>query len=154
LELLDEAYSGQGSRLFLRIRDELGLCYYVGAYELVGLDPGYFAFYVGTTPQNVGTCEKEIFAELTKLQADGLSEEELTRAKNSLIGQRRVQMQDNAQLSMMVGLDELYGLGYDFFRTVEDKYRAVTLDDIKRVAKTYFDDKPHAVVVVEPSEKK
>ena len=34
LELLDEAYSGQGSRLFLRIRDELGLCYYVGAYRL------------------------------------------------------------------------------------------------------------------------
>jgi zinc protease len=154
LELLDEAYSGQGSRLFLRVRDELGLCYYIGAYELVGLDPGYFVFYVGTTPQNVGTCEKEIFAELTKLQTNGLSAEELTRAKNSLIGQRRVQMQDNAQLSMMVGLDELYGLGYDFFKTMEDKYRAVTADDIKRVAKTYFDNKPHAVVVVEPSKEK
>ena len=154
LELLDEAYSGQGSRLFMRIRDELGLCYYVGAYDLVGLDPGYFAFYVGTTPEKVATCEKEIFAELDKLKADGLSGEELTRAKNSLIGQRRVQMQDNSQLSMMVGLDELYGLGYDFFKTVDDKYRAVTLDDIKRVARTYFDGKPHAVVVVRPAEKK
>ena len=154
LELLDEAYSGQGSRLFLRIRDELGLCYYVGANDLVGLDPGYFAFYVGTTPQNVDTCEKEIFAELDKLKTDGLSDEELTRAKNSVIGQRRVQMQDNAQLSMLVGLDELYGLGYDFFKTVDDKYRAVTLDDIKRVANKYFADKPHAVVVVEPSKEK
>ena len=154
LELLDEAYSGQGSRLFLRVRDELGLCYYIGAYELVGLDPGYFVFYVGTTPQNVATCEKEIFAELDKLKTNGLSDEELTRAKNSLIGQRRVQMQDNAQLSMLVGLDELYGLGYDFFKTADDKYRAVTADDIKRVAKTYFDGKPHAVVVVEPSKEK
>jgi zinc protease len=154
LELLDEAYSGQGSRLFLRIRDELGLCYYVGAYELVGLDPGYFVFYVGTTPEKVATCEKEIFAELDKLKTDGLSDEELTRAKNSLIGQRRVQMQDNSQLSMMVGLDELYGLGYDFFKTTDDKYRAVTVDDIKRVAKTYFDGKPHAVVIVEPSKEK
>jgi zinc protease len=154
LELLDEAYSGQGSRLFLRIRDELGLCYYVGAYDLVGLDPGYFAFYVGTTPEKVATCEKEIFAELDKLKQDGLSDEELTRAKNSLIGQRLVQMQDNSQLSMMVGLDELYGLGYDFFRTVDDKYRAVTLDDIKRIARTYFDGKPHAVAIVKPSEEK
>jgi zinc protease len=154
LELLDEAYSGMGSRLFLRIRDELGLCYYVGASDLVGLDPGYFAFYVGTTPENVGTCEQEIFAELNKLKADGLSEEEITRAKNSIIGQRRVQMQDNSQLSMIVGLDELYGLGYDFFKTMDDKYRAVTVDDIRRIAKTYFDGKPHAVVVVKPSEEK
>jgi predicted Zn-dependent peptidase len=63
-------------------------------------------------------------------------------------------MQDNAQLGMMVGLDELYGLGYDFFKTMEDKYRAVTVDDIKRVARSYFDGKPHAVVVVEPSKEK
>ena len=150
LELLDEAYSGQGSRLFRRIRDELGLCYYVGAFNLVGLDPGYFAFYVGTTPEKVATCEQEIFAELEKLKSDGLSAEELARAKNSLIGQRRVQLQDNSQLSMIVGLDERSGLGYDYFRTLDDKYRAVSPDDIQRVAKTYFDAKPRAVVVVKP----
>ena len=154
MELLNEAYSGLGSRLFQRIRDELGLCYYVGAYQLIGLDPGYFAFYVGTTPQNVGQCEKEIFAELEKLKADGLSDEELTRAKSGVIGQRRVRMQDNSELGMMVGLDELTGLGYDFFKTADDKYQAVTLDDIKRVANQYFGGKPHAVVIVTPSEEK
>ena len=153
LELLDDAYSGQGSRVFRRIRDELGLAYYVGAYELLGLDPGYFVFYVGTTPENVGTCEKEFFAELENLKTDGLSDEELTRSKNSVIGQRQVQMQDNSNLSMMVGLDELYGLGYDFFKTMDDRYRAVTADDIKRVASQYFGNKPHAVVVVKSGPK-
>ena len=151
LELLDEAYSGMGSRLFLRIRDELGLCYYVGAYELLGLDPGYFAFYVGTTPEKVAQCETEIFAELEKLKTDGLSTENLERSKNGLIGQRKVRMQDNAELGMMVGLDELYGLGYDFFKTMDDKYRAVTAEDIERVANKYFADQPHAVVVVKPA---
>ena len=58
MELLNEAYSGLGSRVFQRIRDALGLCYYVGAFQFVGLDPGYFAFYVGTTPQNVGHLRK------------------------------------------------------------------------------------------------
>jgi zinc protease len=154
LELLSEAYSGQGSRVFRRLRDELGLCYYVGASQLLGLDPGYFAFYVGTTPQNVGTCEKEIFAELEKLEANGLSDEELTRARNGIIGQRRVHMQDNSELSLLVGTDELYGLGYDSFKTMDNKYRAVTLDDIKRVANQYFNNKPHAVVVITPSEEK
>jgi zinc protease len=132
----------------------LGLCYYVGASQLLGLDPGYFAFYVGTTPQNVGTCEKEIFAELEKLEASGLSDEELTRARNSIIGQRRVHMQDNSELSLLVGTDELCGLGHDNFRTLDDKYRAVTLDDIKRVANQYFTNKAHAVIVVTPAEEK
>ena len=154
LELLSEAYSGQASRVFHRLRDELGLCYYVGAYELLGLDPGYFAFYVGTTPQNVATCEKEIFAELEKLETGGLSDEELNRAKNGIIGQRRVHMQDNSELSLLVGMDELTGLGYDFFKTMDDKYRAVSLEDIKRVANQYFNNKPHAVAVVTPAEEK
>ena len=154
LELLNEAYSGLGNRLFLRIRDELGLCYYVGAYQLLGLDPGYFAFYVGTTPQNVATCEKEILAELERLEAKGLTDEELTRAKSGVIGQRRVRMQDNSELSMMVGLDELSGLGYDFFKTMDDKYNAVTSDEIRRVANQYFNNQPHAVVIVTPSQEK
>src|SRR5439155_4303947 len=51
LELLQEACSDLGSRLFLRIRETLGLAYYVGAQNFVGLAPGYFAFYVGTMPE-------------------------------------------------------------------------------------------------------
>ena len=39
---------------------------------------------------------------------------------------------------MTVGLDELYGLGYRFFETMDEKYRAVTRDDIQRVANAYF----------------
>ena len=118
---------------------------------MAGLDPGYFAFYVGTTPQNVATCEKEILAELDKLKATGLTDEELARAKSGVIGKRRVALQNNSDLSLMVGLDELYGLGYDFFKTMDEKSRAVAPDDIKRVANQYFNNKPHAVVVVTPS---
>jgi len=46
LELLQEACSDLGSRLFLRIREQLGLAYYVGAQNFVGLAPGYFAFLI------------------------------------------------------------------------------------------------------------
>jgi zinc protease len=154
LELLSEAYSGQGSRLFLRIRDELGLAYYVGAYELVGLDPGYFVLYVGTTPDKAATCEQEFHREMEKLRADGLDAAELERARASIIGQRKVRMQDNSELAMSIGLDELYGLGYDYFQKIDDKYRAVTSDDIKRVAKKYLSDQPHVTVVAGPGNSK
>ncbi|MCX7887890.1 MAG: insulinase family protein, partial [Verrucomicrobiae bacterium] len=154
LELLDEAYSGMGSRLFRRLRDELGLCYYVGAYQQLGLHSGYFVFYVGTSPQNLRRCEEEFFAELAKLGTEGLSSAELARAQNSLIGQRRIHMQDNAELSQMVALDELYGLGYDFYRQMETHYRAVTMADIQRLARNYFADRPFASAVERPDSAK
>ena len=50
---VQEACSDLGSRLFLRIREKLGLAYYVGAQNFLGLAPGYFAFYVGTAPEQV-----------------------------------------------------------------------------------------------------
>ena len=153
LDLLHEAYSGLGSRLFVRLRDELSLCYYCGAFQLAGMEPGFFAFYVGTTAPKVELCEKEIFAELTKLKTAGLTADELDRAKASLIGQRKVAMQDNGGLAMTVGLDELYGLGYKNFQTADDKYRAVTPADIQRVVARYFSDKPSAVAVVRPPTK-
>ena len=150
LDLLSEAYSGLGSRLFTRLRDELSLCYYCGAFQLAGIEPGFFAFYVGTTAPKVELCEKEIFAELTKLKTTGLTADELERAKAGIIGQRKVALQDNGGLAMTVGLDELYGLGYRNFQTADEKYRAVTPADIQRVVDWYFSDKPSAIAIVHP----
>ena len=139
-----------GSRLFTRLRDELSLCYYCGAFQLAGIEPGFFAFYVGTTAPKVELCEKEIFAELTKLKTTGLTADELERAKAGIIGQRKVALQDNGGLAMTVGLDELYGLGYKNFQTADEKYRSVTPADIQRVVERYFSDKPSAIAVVHP----
>ena len=47
LELIDEASSDLGSRFFVRIREQMGLAYYVGASQMQGLVPGLFAFYLG-----------------------------------------------------------------------------------------------------------
>ena len=58
LELLQEACSDLGSRLFLRIREKLGLAYYVGAQNFLGLAPGYFAFYAGTAPEKAGRWKR------------------------------------------------------------------------------------------------
>src|SRR6185295_8238261 len=77
LELLQEACSDLGSRLFLRVREELGLAYYVGAQHFPGLEPGYFSFYVGTMPEKADLVEKELLREAELLRADGLTLEEL-----------------------------------------------------------------------------
>ena len=145
LELLQEACSDLGSRLFLRIREKLGLAYYVGAQNFLGLLPGYFAFYVGTAPEKDDLVEQEMLREVEWLRAEGLTEEELTRSKAKIIGQKKIARQDLGGLAMTTALDELYGLGFNHSETDDAQYEAVTLDEIKTAAQKYL--KPGAVVI-------
>ena len=150
LELLQEACSDLGSRLFLRIREKLGLAYYVGAQHMPGVSPGYFAFYAGTEPDKAAQVEEEMLKEATLLCAEGLSAEELKRAKAKVIGQKKIARQDLSGLAMTTALDELYGLGYGHIDTEDAKYEAVTSEDIKTAARKYLNPASAVVAIVRP----
>ena len=138
LELVQESCSDLGSRLFVRIRDELGLAYYVGAQNMMGIGNGYFAFYCGTSPENAALVEKELLAEAAKLAADGLTEEELRRSKNKIIGQKKISRQDPGSFAMNTMLNELYGQGYRFIDEEDAHIEAVTLDQARAAARRYL----------------
>ena len=150
LELIDEASSDLGSRFFIRIREEMGLAYYVGASEMQGLVPGLFAFYLGTDPQKIEPVKTALLDEIHKLASDGLTDVELARAKKKLIGQQEIANQSNDSLAQQSALDELYGLGFDHYKSLEGEVNAVTLDDIKRIAAKYFRDQPYVLATVRP----
>ena len=150
LELIDEASSDLGSRFFIRIREQMGLAYYVGASQMQGLVPGLFAFYLGTDPQKIGPVKTALLDEIRKLASDGLTNEELTRAKKKLIGQQEIANQSNDSFGYHCALDELYGLGFDYYKKLEHDVDAVTLEDIKRVAVKYFRDQPYVLATVRP----
>jgi len=154
LELIQEACSDLGSRMFMRIRDQLGLAYYVGAQNFLGLVPGYFAFYAGTEPTKVKLVEEEMLKETELLRADGLTSEELRRSKAKVIGQKKISRQDLGNLAMTTALDELYGLGYQHIDTEDAKYEAVTLEQTREVARKYLDSKSLVVAVIQPNETK
>lgn len=150
LELLQEACSDLGSRLYLRIRERLGLAYAVGAQNFVGLAPGYFAFYVSTAPEQVALVEKELLDEAVLLRADGLTAEELRRSKAKVVGQKKIARQDLGQLAMTSALDELYGLGFAHSDHEDALYEAVTLDQIRAAARKYFKPDTPVIAVVSP----
>src|SRR5437667_8917166 len=150
LELIDEASSDLGSRFFIRIRDQMGLAYYVGAMQMEGLVPGLFAFYLGTDPQKIEPVKTALLDEIRKLASEGLTQEELTRAKKKLIGQHQIAMQSNDSFGYQCALDELYGLGFDYYKKLEHDVEAVSMDEIKRVAAKYFRDQPYALATVRP----
>jgi zinc protease len=152
LELIDEASSDLGSRFFIRIREQMGLAYYVGASQVQGLVPGLFAFYLGTDPAKLEPVKTALLEEIAKLASDGLTTEELARAKKKIIGQQQIANQSNDTFGFQCALDELYGLGFDFHATLEADIEKVTMDDIKRVAAKYFRDQPYVLATVHPAD--
>ena len=150
LELLQEALSDLGSRLFTRIREKLGLAYYVGAQNFLGLTPGYFAFYTGTEPEKVQLVETEMLKEAAALRTEGLTADELKRAKAKVVGQKKISRQDLGNYAMVCALDELYGLGFDHSDKDDAHYQAVTLDDVKRVAASVLSEDKYVISVVKP----
>jgi len=153
LELLQEACSDLGSRLFLRIREKLGLAYYVGAQNMLGLTPGYFAFYAGTEPDKAAQVEQEMFKEVELLRTDCLTEAELKRAKAKIIGQRKIGRQDLGGLATATALDELYGLGFAHSETEDARIEATTLAEVKAVAQKYLRPEAAVVSVINPGGK-
>ena len=138
LELIQEICSDMGSRLFMRVRDELGLAYYVGASHFPGRVHGYFAFYCGTSPEKTEDVARELRAQAELLRVDGVTAEELARAKAKVIGQKKIASQDLGHQAMTSALDELYGLGFEFGDSEPARFEAVTLDQVRAVAAKYL----------------
>ena len=153
LELIDEASSDLGSRFFVRIREQMGLAYYVGASQMQGLVPGLFLFYLGTDPQKIERVKTALLDEISKLAAEGLTNDELVRAKKKLLGQMQIANQSNDSFGYMAALDELYGLGFAHYQTLERDVEAVTLEDVKRVSAKYFQEQPYVLATVRPADK-
>ncbi len=126
LELIDEASSDLGSRFFIRIREELGLAYFVGSSQMVGLARGLFTFYVGTDPRKVELVRAAFAEEIASLAANGLTEMELTRAKKKLLGKQAIAYQSNASLAYTAALDELYGLGFLHYQEMASTLEKIT----------------------------
>ena len=138
LELIDEACSDLGSRLFNRIREEMGLAYFVGSSNTPGLVRGAFTFYLGTDPAKVDEVRAALTEEIGKLADAGLADDELARAKEKLLGAQDIRNQSNDALAFGCALDELYGLGYNHHLALRERIEAVTPDEIRRVAAKYF----------------
>ena len=150
LELIDEASSDLGSRFFVRIREQLGLAYFVGSSFGPGLVTGPFVFYLGTDPAKLTAVKAELLDEIRGLAEVGLTAEELARAKEKLLGQQEIRHQSNDAFAFSSALDELYGLGATHYRELRRQVEAVTLEDVRRVARKYFAEQPAVVAVVRP----
>jgi len=152
IEVLDAVLSGvtfPGGRLHERLRANQ-LVYVVHAYNQAGLDPGMFIIYAGTTLDKLDTVMGIIKEEIGGMQKNLISDEELDRGKKMCISIKQIGLQTNSDQAFIMGLDELYKLGYDNISHYEEKINAITKEDVKRVAEKYLTLDKYAIAIVKP----
>jgi zinc protease len=127
------------SRLMKVVRSEGGKTYSVRSNFEVGRDPGPFEVSTFTRNAETANTVKLILAELGKMRDNGPTQEELTAAKNNLIGGYGLHLETGEDLASNLIGAELDGLDKEFVAQYPARLDAVTLDDVKRVAKNRLD---------------
>jgi predicted Zn-dependent peptidase len=127
---------GMSSRLFSTIREERGLVYTVYSFRVSYADTGAWGVYAGTTPDQVGTVLDLIHAELERMVTEGITQEELDRARGAMRGGLALAMEDANGRMIRLGRDELIGAPHLSVDERLAKVEAVTLDDIRTVAES------------------
>ncbi len=154
LDVLDCVMSGAylpGGWLHHELREGTrDLVYEVHGLNFVGLAPGYFGAYAGCQPERVGEVYRIFREQMSKAVAGTITPEEFERAKNILITTEQLQNRTVAQMATKVALDELYGVGFAEYLKYADRINAVTMDDVKRVAKEYLTRAIVTVVTPQP----
>ena len=146
LEMIDEACSDMASRLFVRIREELGLAYSVGATRIDGLEPGLLVFYVSTAPEKLDLVQSEVLAEIDLLLSEGLAEAEFDRAKASWIGREAIRLQGVRELASAATIDELVGLGWDRYRRTPGIVASLDREGVREAAVRHLREDNRVIV--------
>ena len=150
LEVLSTVLSGMGGRLFTELRDKRSMAYSVTSMAVEGLDPGYFAVYIGTSADKREAAEAGMEAELQRVLDEPVTAAELDRAKAHLVGTHEIGLQRNGARAALFALDGVYGLGLDNFEHYDERIQAVTAEEVLRVARRIIQLDRAVVAVVGP----
>ncbi len=150
IEVLNTVLAGQGGRLFVELRDRQSLAYSVTSFSMEGIDPGYVAVYMATSPGKIRRAIAGVRKELSRIRREKVPEEELARAKRNGVGSYEIDLQRAMSQAANLGFNELYGLGLEESRAYPEKILAVTAEDVQRVARKYLRMDRPVIVLVRP----
>ncbi len=129
---------GLSSRLYHEVREKRGLAYSVGillhAYDHAGLVVGG----TKTRADQADNVVALIEAEIARFASEGPTEEELAKAKGYLIGSYALRFTTSTRIAGQLLAIQLDNLGIDYIDRRKDLIAAVTVEDVRRVAKRLF----------------
>ena len=141
---------GMSSRLFNKLREEMGVAYYVRAYNDASLDHGVFQISAGVTNSRVEEVLKEILKECTRLKNEIVSDTELKKVKSFIIGNLKLSLESSDDIANFFGMQELIK---GEMKTIEEKAKllnAVTANDVRNLARKIFVNKNLNLAIIGP----
>jgi zinc protease len=138
MEILDTILNGQSGRLFSDLRDKQSLAYSLSSFSLLGTDTGSFGFYIGTRPDKKEEAIKALWKQIYSIREEPVSETELQRAKNILIGSYELSLQTHSSQALEMALNETYGLGQNFGSRYSMEVNRIDAEAVLQVARKYL----------------
>jgi zinc protease len=148
LDVLGSALAGMGGRLFVNLRDKKSLAYSVTSFSSEQVDPGFFAFYMGTSAEKLDGAIADTLVEISDVKKSGVTQEEFDRAKRWMIGTYEIGLQSNGSYADKMVYNELYGTGYEETFAAPEKIAAVSLSDVNRLAASVLDPDAYTMAVL------
>ena len=153
LRVLDTLFGGtSSSRLFQEVRERRGLAYSVYSYTAQFSDTGQVGLYLGTRADNLAPALEVVAQELTRLQRDPASAEELERAKENLKGRIVLSLESTGARMNRLGSAVLTGMPLLSVDEVVEKIDAVDRDTIAELTAELFDPAKLSTAGIGPDE--
>jgi len=143
--------SGMSSRLFRKIRDEMGVGYYVRAGNSTSTDSGYFAVSAGVANDRLAEVLNAVMAELNDFKNNLVPTEELSKVKEHIIGMMYLGLESSDDLAEYYGTQEVMHREMRTPKEREKIIRAITAEDIRKMARKIFVDKNLNLALVGPT---
>ncbi len=142
LQVLSAVFGGgMSSRLFQKLRDEMGVGYYVSADNDPSTDHGVFAVSTGVDNARVEEVIKAIIGEFKKLLSEPVGDAELRKAKDHLMGRMMLSLETSDAQAQFSAHQEIMKHAIKSPEQIAAEIEKITAADIQTVAKTIFTDK-------------
>ena len=152
LEVLATALGGgMSSRLFTKVREQMGAAYYVKAGADMYTDHGYLMAWAGVGNERLLDSVKAIVGEFKRLKEEGLSEKELQKVKDYIVGKMMLGLETSDDLAFFYGEQELLDKKLVRADEIAQNIQSVSAQDVLKIAKDIFQDKKLNLALIGPS---
>lgn len=134
-------------RLFIELREKLGLAYEVSSIYPSRVDKSYFEIYIGLDKKNIDVAKKGIEKIVSDLCINKVGDEELRDTKNFIKGVYLLDHQSVERQAYYMAFREMIGLGYKYDEEYINILSKITANDIIKVANKYFKQTPYKLVL-------
>lgn len=139
---------GMSSRLFQKMREELGICYYVYADNDTYTDHGNFMVGAGVDQKRLEVAIAAILGELKLMATELVSPEELKKAKEGMIGKMNLSLESSDDLGRFVLSREVLDMKIESPEEIAKAIKQVTAEEVRDLARELFIDETLNLAIV------